>query len=85
MVSRQSLDSFMLVSSCATRVAALEVGERLFVLREAGPAQMSAAELAWQVGTRLRLPTSFIQIRDVDQIPVTAAGKTDYARILREN
>ena len=81
---RINLDELEELLVAGTRVAALEIGERLVIVREAGTAQQPAADLARQVGRRLGLPAPFVQIRDVDQIPLTGAGKTDYARILRE-
>jgi long-chain acyl-CoA synthetase len=80
---RINLDELETLLVGETRVAALEIDEKLVILWEAAT-EPAAADLARKVGRRLALPTSFIEVREVDQIPVTSAGKTDYARITRE-
>lgn len=81
---RVNLDELEALIAAETTVAALELDEKLVIVRVSGASLPPASELARAVARRLALPTAFIEVDEIDQLPLTGAGKTDYARLARE-
>ncbi|CAM5645555.1 AMP-dependent synthetase/ligase domain-containing protein OS=Streptomyces fumanus OX=67302 GN=GCM10018772_38510 PE=3 SV=1 [Streptomyces fumanus] len=65
-------------------IAALELKERLIVVRAPGDGpDPPPAELRAHLRDLLRIPARFIRVREVERIPTTSSGKTNYARLRR--
>ena len=79
---RINLDEVEGLVAAGVPVAALEVGDRLLILREGGAA-LPARDLARKLGRMLGLPAARICVRDERELPRTNSGKTDYGAIAR--
>ncbi|MGH3377275.1 MAG: AMP-binding protein [Actinoallomurus sp.] len=80
---RVNLDELEILLMGHGRVAALELSGRLVLVRAAG-ATTPGHELSRHAGELIRLPTRFIRVLDVDRLPLTSNGKTDYGTLADE-
>jgi long-chain acyl-CoA synthetase len=80
---RVNLDELEILLVAHGRVAALELSGRLVLVRAAG-ATTSRRALSRHAGELIRLPTRFIRVLDVDRLPLTSTGKTDYGTLADE-
>jgi acyl-coenzyme A synthetase/AMP-(fatty) acid ligase len=78
---RVNLDELEILLVAHGRVAALELSGRLVLARAAGDATTSSRELSQHAGELIRIPTRFIRVLDVDRLPLTSTGKTDYGTL----
>jgi long-chain acyl-CoA synthetase len=81
---RVNLDELEILLMAHGRVAALELSGRLVLVRAAGATTTSRRELSQHVGELIRIPTRFIRVLDVDRLPLTSTGKTDYGTLADE-
>lgn len=81
---RVNLDELEILLVAHGRVAALELSGRLVLARAAGDATTSRRELSRHAGELIRIPTRFIRVLDVDRLPLTSTGKTDYRTLADE-
>jgi acyl-CoA synthetase (AMP-forming)/AMP-acid ligase II len=81
---RVNLDELEILLVAHGRVAALELSGRLVLVRAAGATTTSRRELSQHAGELIRLPTRFIRVLDVDRLPLTSTGKTDYGTLADE-
>jgi long-chain acyl-CoA synthetase len=81
---RVNLDELEILLMAHGRVAALELSGRLVLARAAGGATTSRRELSQHAGELIRIPTRFIRVLDVDRLPLTSSGKTDYGALADE-
>jgi long-chain acyl-CoA synthetase len=81
---RVNLDELESLLAAHGRVAAMELSGRLILARAAGERTTSGRELSQHVSELIRIPARFIRVLDVDRIPRTAAGKTDYVTLAGE-
>ncbi|QKV96400.1 AMP-binding protein [Streptomyces sp. NA02950] len=78
---RINLDELESLLAVHATVATLELDEKLVIARAPGAGAATAGDLARIVRERIRIPTRFIRVRDVESIPRTTSGKTDYAHL----
>jgi acyl-CoA synthetase (AMP-forming)/AMP-acid ligase II len=78
---RVNLDELEILLVAHGRVAALELSGRLVLVRAAGATTTSRCELSQHAGELIRIPTRFIRVLDVDRLPLTSTGKTDYGTL----
>ncbi len=81
---RVNLDELESLLAAHGRVAALELSGRLVLARAAGEGTTSRRELSQQIGKLIGIPTRFIRVLDVDRLPRTSTGKTDYVTLAGE-
>jgi acyl-coenzyme A synthetase/AMP-(fatty) acid ligase len=81
---RVNLDELEILLVAHGRVAALELSGRLVLVRAAGATTTSRRELSQHAGELIRIPTRFIHVLDVDRLPLTSTGKTDYGTLADE-
>jgi acyl-coenzyme A synthetase/AMP-(fatty) acid ligase len=81
---RVNLDELEILLVAHGRVAALELSGRLVLVRAARATTTSGRELSQHAGELIRIPTRFIRVLDVDRLPLTSTGKTDYGTLADE-
>lgn len=78
---RVNLDELEALLGGSTPVAALEIDDHLVLVRVGDPDPDATAQLAFAVRRHLQLPSHFIDVREIDEIPRTTSGKPDYTRL----
>jgi acyl-CoA synthetase (AMP-forming)/AMP-acid ligase II len=81
---RVNLDELEILLVAHGRVAALELSGRLVLVRAARATTTSGRELSQHAGELIRIPTRLIRVLDVDRLPLTSTGKTDYGTLADE-
>ncbi|MGH3696128.1 MAG: AMP-binding protein [Pseudonocardiaceae bacterium] len=81
---RVNLDELESLLAAHGRVATLELAEKLVIVHAPGDGTASASDLAQIVRERIRIPTRFIRVQEIDRIPRTSSGKTDYVHLKDE-
>ena len=80
---RVNLDELEVLLAPHGRVAALELAGRL-VLARAAAVDAAPARAARYAGELIGVPTRFLRVLDVDRLPLTSTGKTDYGTLADE-
>jgi acyl-CoA synthetase (AMP-forming)/AMP-acid ligase II len=81
---RVNLDELETLLAPHGRVAALEAAGELVLARAADEATVAVSDLSRRASELVRLPSRLIHVREVERVPRTSTGKTDYATLAGE-
>lgn len=81
---RINLDELETLLAPAGRVAALESAGQLILARAAGGATANGMDLSRRASDLIHIPSRFIRVLDIERLPRTGSGKTDYASLAAE-
>jgi long-chain acyl-CoA synthetase len=81
---RVNLDELETLLAPHGRVAALEAAGELVLARAADEATVAVGDLSRRASELIHLPTRLIRVLEVDRVPRTSTGKTDYATLAGE-
>jgi long-chain acyl-CoA synthetase len=81
---RVNLDELEALLAPHGRVAALEAAGELVLARAADEATVALRDLSRRASELIHFPTRLIHVLEVEQVPRTSTGKTDYAALARE-
>ena len=80
---RVNLDEIEAAASAHGPVAVVDGGEQIVLWRDA--AQSTGDELRHAVARRFGLNSRAFAVRDIDELPMKAAGKIDYDRLAKRH
>lgn len=81
---RVNLDELETLLAPHGRVAALEAAGELVLARAAGEGTVAVSDLSRRASELIHVPTRFIHVLEVERVPRTSTGKTDYGTLAGE-